>query len=382
MVISGPYLVRFINLATSEGIYLWDLRRPSKDYLVVKVGIEGFFACRHLLRKTKSHARIRERRGLPFYWQKLLQRRLWLLGMVMTFGALLFISQLILFIRIEGVDDPHGALRRELLTYGVTVGANRGKIEKKIEFIEEELKIAHPDFLWVDLSLKGVLFQIKVVPRKVPPLLIGPVDLIAKKAGRIERLTVVRGTPLVQEGHTVAAGDLLIAGYQVIKEMDGSLLWKEVSAKGQVEAVIGYEIVILEPLSIWECRTAPGKRTAVSLRWRNRIYPLMAWGRIPKTSYREVYRKQLGNGRNPWNLVEVFIDTIQEVQWEKSHITFADAMAKARKEASSRLKRTIPGTMLIHRTWEDWTIEGNVLHYRQVMEVVEDITLPRPREKE
>lgn len=382
MVVRGPFLVRWVNLATSEGIYLWDIRRPNKDLLVTKIGIQGFYTSRSLLRKTKCHVRIRQRCGLPFLWQKLRRRRMWLLGMLMTTLGLMVLSSMVLFIRIEGVGDPQGKLRRELQRYGVTLGANRGKIEKKLETIEEELKIGHSEYLWVDAELHGVLLKLKIVKRITPPTKNKPADLIAEKAGRIQRMTVVRGTPIVQEGDTVAAGDLLIAGYQVFKELDGGMSWMELPAKGRIEAVIGYDVVIMEPMSTWVSRPGTSRRIAVWLRWRNQLIPLMGWGRISGASYREVHRKRLGKGRNPSSLVELVIDNTREVRWEKHHVTFAEAMVLAKKRAGHRLKVLIPSGARVTRSWDDWIIEGSMLHYRQVIEVVEDIGIPRPREKE
>ena len=66
LTVYGNSLVKLVNLAMAEGIYLWDLQRPGKDLIRVKVGVSGLRALRPLLQRTKSRARIRRRRGLPF----------------------------------------------------------------------------------------------------------------------------------------------------------------------------------------------------------------------------------------------------------------------------------------------------------------------------
>jgi len=382
LTVYGNSLVKLVNLAMAEGIYLWDLQRPGKDLIRVKVGVSGLRALRPLLQRTKSRARIRRRRGLPFLLQKILRRRFWLAGMFLTIIALFFFSGMILFVQIDGVKDTDGRLFAELKQYGVGIGARRNRIIGRMEEIERRLRINHPELLWVDVELKGVLFRLRVIPRKVPPAASGPADLVARKDGRITRLTVVQGTPQVKEGDIVARGDLLIAGYSMIKDLDGSVFWRELPAKGRVEAVVGYEVTTMEPLDLWVVRPLKNRKTVFWLRWRGRLYPIFSWGKIKSPALHCLQRKCLKTGRNPWDLVELIKDDITEVKWEHRRLSVPEALARARAACQQSLRRQVPDKTKPQRVWEDWRQEGRILYYRRVVEVVEEISGIRRREKE
>ena len=374
LVIRGSSLVKLVNLATCEGIYLWDLRKCGHDLLVVKIGIQGFHGFRPLVRKTRSHVRIRERRGLPFFTQRIITRKIWLLGFVSTIGLIALCSSLVLIIQIEGTDDPEGRLRKELHRYGVAIGANRGKIESKLEEIEQELQINHPEFLWVDAQLQGVLFRVKVVMRTQAPTEEGISEIVAAKDGLIHQMMVVSGTPIVKEGDTVAQGDLLIAPYQVMKDLNGGTVWKEVRAKGEVVAVVGYESVVIQPIVTWVGQDVGKKRTKIWLRVNRKLLPMFVWGRKPKTPHHRLTRKYLWKGRNPNTLVELIVDQTTEVNWTRRRLTPSQAISLARHSAQEQLKRQITLNGRLNRYWDDWRLEGNMLIFCRTMEAYEDIS--------
>jgi similar to stage IV sporulation protein len=374
LVIRGSSLVKLVNLATCEGIYLWDLQKCGHDILVVKIGIQGFHGLRPLVRKTRSHVRIRERRGLPFFVQHIMARKVWFLGFISTVGLIIMFSSLVLIIRIEGANDPGGKLKKELYRYGVAIGANRGKIETKLEEIEQELQINHPEFLWVDAQLQGVLFRLKVVMRTQAPAEEGISEVVAAKDGLIHQMMVVSGTPIVKEGDTVAQGELLIASYQVMKDLDGNTVWKEVRAKGEVVAIVGYESEVIQPTVIWEGRDVEKKQTKIWLRVNQKLLPMFVWGRSPKTPHRRLTRKYLWKGRNPNTMVELIIDQATEVKWSRRRLTTSEAVALARRSAQEQLKHQIGPDGKANRYWEDWRIEGNLLIFCRTTELLEDIS--------
>lgn len=376
LVVRGDSLVKLLNLATVYGIYLWDIRRFSHNMVQLKVGIKGFRALRPLLRKTRSRARIRRRVGLPFLTGRLLQRPLWVAGFVMAILLLFGISSLILFIRIEGVDDPGGRLRSELKGYGVVPGMVRGRLIGKMEGIERALRIGHPEFLWVDLKTQGVLLRVIIVRRTVPPRMKPPVDLVAAKDGRILRLTVIQGTPLVQEGDTVAKGDRLLAGFQVFKDLNGETVVKTVEPKGRVEAVVGYETMTDVPLLVWESRPTGRERTVIGMRFRGRLIRLIAFGEAKGQAFHELRRKTLKRGRNPSALVELIIDRIREVRWIRRRVSPDKALREARRLSQRRLRQMLPQGIRPVRTWEDWRVEDHFLIHRLTAETKEEIAAP------
>lgn len=342
----------------------------------MKLGIKGFRPLRPLLRKTHSRCRVSERRGVPFFTGRMLRRPFWLIGFAGAVLLVFFVSSLILFIHIEGTTDPSGKLYRELKHYGVVPGANRGRIIPKMEDVERAIRINHPEFLWVHLRMQGVMLELKVVRRTVPPVRRKPLDLVAAKDGRVTKLIVIQGTPLVQEGDTVAKGDPLLAGYQLIKDLNGGTIMEKVEPKGKVEAAVDYEAVVEEPLLVWRSRPTGRGRTNIWLRFRDRFLPIFSWGKAKGQVFHLLTRKTLKNGRNPSGLVELFIDRITEVRWERRTIQMPQALAAARRSSRAQLLQILSKEVKPVRYWEDWHIEEHCLVYRQTVEVVEEIARP------
>lgn len=376
LVIRGDSLVKLLNLATVNGIYLWDIRRFGNNTIQLKIGIQGYRALRPFLRKTRSRSRVRQRKGAPFFTGQLLKRPFWLVGILIAAALLFFTSTLVLFIRIEGVPDPKGKLRAELRGYGVVSGMVRGRLMGKMESIEREMKIRHPEFLWIDLKTQGVLLRVIIVKRTTPPRMNPPSDLVAGKDGRVLRLTVIQGTPVVQEGDTVAKGDRLLAGFQIIKEINGDSFVKKVEPKGRVEAAVGYQAIADVPLLIWKCQPTGRQRTILWLRYRGRLNRLLAWGKAKGQVFHVLKRKTLKSGRNPSALVELIIDHVNEVRWVQRRVPVNQALREARRLSRIKLRQSLAKGVRPLRTWEDWQIEGGFLVYRLTAETNEEITVP------
>jgi similar to stage IV sporulation protein len=69
---------------------------------------------------------------------------------------------------------------------------------------------------FVSAQYKGVVLYIKIVETENPPDVIDstPKDLTASHRGKISKLLVYQGTPLVKAGDTVEKGQVIIGGYR------------------------------------------------------------------------------------------------------------------------------------------------------------------------
>ena len=81
--IEGLTLERFLNLAATKDIYLWDIKRIDYTLLEMKVSIEGFRELKDIVKKVGCHVEIIEKKGLPFIFYKFKNRKMLGIGILL-----------------------------------------------------------------------------------------------------------------------------------------------------------------------------------------------------------------------------------------------------------------------------------------------------------
>ena len=59
--VESYFLERFINLAIKSNIFLWDIKKRSRNTATMKVSVRGFFHIRKAARKTRVKVKIIKR---------------------------------------------------------------------------------------------------------------------------------------------------------------------------------------------------------------------------------------------------------------------------------------------------------------------------------
>lgn len=374
--IQGEGIEKFINQTTRAGIVLWDLKRRAPNLLLLKIRQKDFPLIRRFFRKTGCRGRILRRSGWPFLLRKVVTRRGFILGMVIFLLSLHLLSSFIWFIGVEGAEkiSRHEVIDK-LYRLGLYPGTPRERIKEKRDWIIRELKIEFPAAVWISVKIKGVVAQVTVVEKKLPPPREDdkPAALFAVKDGLITEMMVIEGTPLVKEGDTVSRGDILILGEKVLRRLDGSVETQEVKAIGRVRARVWYEVKVEEPLTIWTPVTGPEKRTELKLRIAKRMIPFFSWGKISGKTSLSRRRIELVRGRNQLNLVELIKDTYSRITWFKRNISLETALNRAKAEGKQKMAALIPQGVRMERVNEEWEVQEGFLLYRLVGETLEDI---------
>lgn len=66
LLVEGAGLEKFLNMAVSRGIYLWDIVWLDPQKIRLKVRISAIRALRHIARRTHCRFHIQAKEGLPF----------------------------------------------------------------------------------------------------------------------------------------------------------------------------------------------------------------------------------------------------------------------------------------------------------------------------
>jgi similar to stage IV sporulation protein len=384
-------LERFVNLAASRGIRLHGIVRISHDVLLAETSVAGFKALRPLARRLGCTLHIRRRGGVPFFLSALGHRKALAAGVVLFLLALYGLSSIVWFIQIVGVSPARSAeIRAYLREEGLRAGILAGRLDR--ERLAKSLLRRYPDLTWADLTVRGTLVRVEVVPKT----LVRPEDsasrhVVAARDGLITACVPLKGEALVKAGDTVARGQVLISGVVVADAgpppsaatapapPPRSWQFAYVRAEGAVRARVWYEGVEQTPLS-GTMELPTGRRRVVAGlqvgRWRVWLGPRSA----PFLRYRteeQTTPVSVGPGGSLRVPVKVLKITFVELTQVQYHRGAALAERLARQAAEASVRRQSARGKLLKATSEVERTPGAV-KVRLVWEVEEEIQAFRP----
>ena len=209
----GRFPERILNIASTSGIYLRNVKRENPDSIVFCVGKKGGEKILGVEIEGISLSLI-ESYGLPVFLQKYKKRILLFLIPLFFIVVACTFSLFVWSVDIEGGDKKLRAEVEEVISEnGVHIGAFKHKIDQYEIKRTAILEIDDLSWLWVDI--KGTSAKVKIRKRNPKPALNPihePGDVVATHSGIIEKMQVYCGVPLVKEGDAVEKGQMLITG--------------------------------------------------------------------------------------------------------------------------------------------------------------------------
>ncbi len=217
----GGFAERFLNLCRLRGINLWNVKNDG-DQVEACATISEFESINGPAENSGMKIKVRNRRGFSFW----LKRHKWrcgiAVGVALAISCVWFMSGFIWeveIVEVEGVEIE--GLSESVSELGVKKGTRKSDID--ILDIQEKLLAKHPEVSWVSLNIFGGKAQIEYTPAKKmmeKDDVNIPMNVVARKNGKITLMEGYRGTNAVKEGAYVAKGSLLISG--VLINGDGS----------------------------------------------------------------------------------------------------------------------------------------------------------------
>ncbi|MEW6182889.1 MAG: sporulation protein YqfD [Bacillota bacterium] len=353
LVVEGRALERFINMAVSRGIKFWDVARLDKERLILRVRLGAVGSLRHIARRTACSFKVTEKMGLPFMIWSMRKRKALYGGALFFFAVLYFLSSFVWSVEVHGAKrtDP-AVVRRVAAEAGLKTGTLRYRVrETEVEqLIMEKL----PDIAWVGVDVQGSKARVTIAEKKLPVRFpTTPAHVVARKTGLVKELLVLEGQPLVSEGDTVIAGQVLISGVVVPEEVgeSGTVPGPPVyvRAKGLVRARVWYqgygEAALLEKGSRdgKVARTLFIKTGEREIRLVGPRQPPFRSFKVRKTSKRPMQWRNFGVP------VELIIKEYVELVPYETRRSRAQARELAEKRARSAVSSSLPGQRLILR---------------------------------
>lgn len=238
----GYVLVRFegtrpeiiLSKLGKANIKVWKLRYTN-GYIYGKMCAKDFLKLRSLRYGTDIKIKIMGKRGLPFFARRYRHRSGLVVGAVIFFLILKFLSCFIWVINVEGNKTVKTTdILKTLRDIGVYEKMPKNEIDSKV--MAQKLLLNRNDLSWSALNIEGCVLNVNISEiketAKIDKSL--PTNLVAANDGVITKIDAVSGDVLVKIGQNVHKGEVLVSG--IIESMTSTVFVRsEAIVTAQVE---------------------------------------------------------------------------------------------------------------------------------------------------
>lgn len=369
--VEGLTLERFLNLAATKDIYLWDINRVGYTVLEMKATIEGFKALKEIVKKVGCRVEIIEKKGLPFIMYRLKYRKMLAFGFLIFFGIIIFLSSLIWDIEIIGNEKVRTEDIMKILEKGnIKNGIIKYKIDK--DYTKHLLLNEFDTFSFLSIEIKGTKLIIEIKEQDLPPEKIDmdtPCNVVATKKGVIVKAIARNGKAVVRKGDVVKKGQILISGL-ISDEYSEEQIF--VHADGEVLATTVYTYRVDEPIikTIKEETGRVHERREIKFGQKGIQFTK---GEIPYKEYIEEVREVKLIKIDIDLPIKMFIHQYKEVETKKIKQNMDFIKQSTYIKAVKELNKQLPKTAQIESKDVKYYIKDDILSTYVIMEVVEDI---------
>ena len=238
---------RFFNLCANRGIRIHKLY-PDGEKCIFTTSIDDYYKLKPIVKKTRPHIKMREKKGFPFMIGGVLKRQFFIAGIVLFAAVIMILGRFVWNIRLDGnYMNSNDTLYRYLRENGITYGTRISEID--CEELEAQIRRDFDNIIWVSAAVHGTSLDIDVRENQdetdygkvTETTLTTPSDIVSLYDGVVYDIVARSGTPVVKKADAVKKGDVLISGkvvtldeaYQPIKE-------ENVYADGDVRLLVEF----------------------------------------------------------------------------------------------------------------------------------------------
>jgi len=370
----GEQLARFVNLVSKGGVILYHTQKSERG-MRAQIKLADFRRLRRAARLTHTRVHIVAKYGWPFIAARWWRRKGLLIGIVIIASVLTLLSQLVLSISVSGnknLMSPDVLERAEKLGLKTWVYSKELDLNGIAKALQEQL----PDAAWIGIERQGTNIQIRVSEKIRPSIPNEAGSLVASRAGIVKEIMVIEGTPLVHEGETVRAGQVLI------KSLEGNNLSSlkatpPVSvARGFVRARVWYSAEAQTPLI--EDRVEESGRVAMGrgIKIGSRVIMLTTQNSPFEQSRKEVISQSLKLWRN-WRFPVEGI-RVNHIELLNVHMERSVAEARQLAEQAARVevrKKITQGVPIVEETVKVLVNNSGSERVRVEVETYEDLAV-------
>ncbi|MFZ5650100.1 MAG: sporulation protein YqfD [Bacillota bacterium] len=401
ILVRGENLEKFLNMAASRGIFLWDIRKVGQNEIFVKTRLSAVRPLRHIGRSTRTRFAFKNREGLPFMISRVKKRKSIVIGAVLFLLGLYVLSSFVWSVEVKG---NRSLASGEILDIAAQAGLKVGSFKLRVdeERVEELIRERLPEVSYVGVNVSGTRATIEIAEKIIMQKKEAhPSDIVACKSGLIKEVLVLVGNPAVKEGDTVVPGQVLISGVIPPPETQspnppgnagiGQANPLPVSpptyvkARGVVRARVWYEGYGEAPLQEEAARETGSRLSRVRIKIGDKEIILSGAQNIPFGNFKiERSVKKPPSWRNLSIPVEVISEDYYEVEKYRIQRSRIEALELARKKALESARSGMNNIRGEYHAFEEKTGEissknpENIVRVRAYIETLEDIGVEKP----
>lgn len=181
--IEGLTLEKFINLAISKNIILWDITRIDYTTLKAKVSVAGFKELRDIVQKVGCRVNVIEKKGYPFFINKLKYRKMLAFGSVISISLVIFLTSFIWDIDIIGNERIKD---EEIVNVLESIKIKEGVSKRAARDVDisNVLLLSIQDLAFANVQIQGTKMTIEVKERDLAQVEVEdnvPCNIVASK---------------------------------------------------------------------------------------------------------------------------------------------------------------------------------------------------------
>jgi len=230
--VKGDCAEQFINLCAKQKITVWRIRKEL-GILKMRMSVKDYKQIRALRKKSRLKFKITliKKHGIRFHIYKYRKRKGILVGLILFFAFLIFMSNFIWTIEVKGNKEiQYEKIISTCRELGIYDGVYKGNIDTYNLPIKLILKL--DGIAWCSFNIEGSKLTVEISEAKVSEKEdLNAANLIAARDGVIEKLEITDGVKMVKIGQAVRKGDLIASGL-----IDNGIRTYTVKADGQVIA--------------------------------------------------------------------------------------------------------------------------------------------------
>lgn len=270
VTLRGPFPERVINLCAQMGASFWAVEWEDANTLTMTVLRRDMGKVKQAAQQAMCTLEGAQGRGLPHFLGRFRRRYAFWVGFSLSLLAVCLLSNVVFTIEVTGNERLSTAqILTQLRRLGAAPGAYGPGLETK--YIAEEAVRQLDGLSWMAINRWGTRLEV-IVRETVPaPEILdetGYGHVVAQAGGIILDRRVYAGQAVVEEGDTVAPGDILISGdVRMMQPMFGEepVYTYQTRARGLIYARTWRTLQASIPMDAW-CKAYTGEeRSLVSL---------------------------------------------------------------------------------------------------------------------
>lgn len=355
---------RFLNIAVINNIYLWDLKKISENEMTFNVSPKGFKKLRKIVWDVKSKVKIIKKSGFFILRRKISAKKIIFIGLIPATLIIIFLSSLILDIKITGNETVKTELILEKLS---EINLQKFKLRGNIDSEKISVKLINDidEISWVGVYEKGTKLHIEIKERDMPPEMVKkdiPCHIIARKDGIIKKINVTNGEKMVSENEVVTKGQLLVSGI-INTQFDGI---RYVHSMAEVTANTWWENFLSVKLYEYKKSYTGNQTKKVFLKFLNNEFELTKKV-VPYYNYDETPK------RFTTSLFEIKAVTYDEYTLVKTPITEEEAIKRGKEALLCELYKNFDNKKVKDIQFDITVTDEETRNIRILANIYEDI---------